>query len=118
MGTGTWSNNRDLKQGLRYKYRSEIVGRRLYCVGGVDDWDRAPDAPKTLTSVTDLVTKESRSVTSMLEARDGHCMVEIGGKLVVAGGLNLKSCEIYSPDRDVWERLPDMTECRWGAGCA
>ena len=59
---------------------------------------------------------------SMHEARCQFACAAVAGSIIVAGGYNTKSAEVYDEVMGRWFRLPhdlphDGTEL-WGAGCA
>ncbi|XP_054156897.1 uncharacterized protein LOC128955270 [Oppia nitens] len=60
-----------------------------------------------------VVSKKWTPITSMNQARTGHSAAAMMGQIYVCGGNDLKTCEMYNPDKDIWKTIESMNEKRY-----
>ena len=65
------------------------------------------------------VTGETRDLPHMLDERQFAGCAAIGNRIFIFGGVNyegleLRRSEVFDPDLDQWNRIPDMNKCRRG----
>ena len=58
--------------------------------------------PKTSVKSYDPDTNTWSYVAKMNNARLGHCLIGLNGRLYAIGGQNVDSVEVYDPDNNTW----------------
>ena len=103
----------------RFGHGLVVIGNILYLLGGSDTIDNTQIfddvwAYDTLATLPSWEVKTAKS-SPRLDAS----YITYKGKIYVFGGAStngtLNTAEVYSPDNDSWQALPDMLESRWQA---
>lgn len=85
-----------------------------YISGGLSDSSNKYSYDNSFYRVTVKLIKneyqfDMKSLTSMKDCHTSHSMIKYGEKfLIVVGGMNTKSCEIYTFSKDDWDFLPEI----------
>ncbi|XP_035686415.1 kelch-like protein 9 [Branchiostoma floridae] len=110
-----------VERGGRADHAGVVCNNRIYVTGGIALATDSQDA----TFVYDHVHDTWERKASLNEARFGHGMVSVGGKILVLGGsitepcgdmLDIYSIERYSPTSDEWATVSKMPYGRCFAG--
>ena len=85
--------------------RSVLVGDKLYITGGKDEYKEYPNA-----LVYDRKTEKIKRIMDMQNPRCYHTMVfnEVFETMMVIGGENNDSVEIFDPLSNRWQLLPEL----------
>ena len=85
--------------------RSVLVGEKLYITGGKDEYKQYPNS-----IIYDTKTELVKRIMDMKNPRCYHTMVfnEVFETLMVIGGENNKTVEIFDPLSNRWQQLPDL----------
>ena len=85
-----------------------------YISGGLSDSSNKYSYDNSFYRITVKLIKneyqfDMKSLTSMKDCHTSHSMIKYGEKfLIVVGGMNTKSCEIYTFSKDDWDFLPEI----------
>jgi len=85
--------------------RSVLVGDKLYITGGKDEYKEYPNS-----LIYDRKTEKIKRIIDMQNARCYHTMVfcEVFETMMVIGGENNDSVEIFDPLSNRWQLLPEL----------
>ena len=85
--------------------RSVLVGDKLYITGGKDEYKEYPNA-----LIYDRKTEKIKRIMDMQNARCYHTMVfnEVFETMMVIGGENNETVEIFDPLSNRWQLLPEL----------
>ena len=85
--------------------RSVLVGDKLYITGGKDEYKEYPNA-----LIYDRKTEKIKRIMDMQNARCYHTMVfnEVFETMMVIGGENNETVEIFDPLTNRWQLLPEL----------
>ena len=86
--------------------RCVLVGEKLYITGGKDESKQYPNC-----IIYDTKTEQIKRIMDMKNPRCYHTMVfnQIFETLMVIGGENNNTVEIFDPLTNRWQQLPDLT---------
>lgn len=104
------SNNFNSKSYSFYDRSSQTT----YISGGLSDSSNKYSYDNSFYRITVKLIKneyqfDMKSLTSMKDCHTSHSMIKYGEKfLIVVGGMNTKSCEIYTFSKDDWDFLPEI----------
>ena len=104
------SNNFNSKSYSFYDRSSQTA----YISGGLSDSSNKYSYDNSFYRITVKLIKneyqfDMKSLTSMKDCHTSHSMIKYGEKfLIVVGGMNTKSCEIYTFSKDDWDFLPEI----------
>lgn len=104
------SNNFNSKSYSFYDRSSQTA----YISGGLSDSSNKYSYDNSFYRITVKLIKneyqfDMKSLTSMKDCHTSHSMIKYGEKfLIVVGGMNTKSCEIYTFGKDDWDFLPEI----------
>ena len=86
--------------------RSILIKNMLYILGGVDQDKRSTK----MAYVYFIKTNELKMMREMLCAHAYHSVdfLDYYKSIIVIGGENSKSCELYDLNIGIWRRLPDL----------
>ena len=86
--------------------RCVLVGEKLYITGGKDEYKQYPNC-----IIYDRKSEKIKRIMDMKNPRCYHTMVfnEIFETLMVIGGENNNTVEIFDPLTNRWQQLPDLT---------
>ena len=89
--------------------RSLLIGDKLYITGGKDEQKYYPNV-----LIYDRKTGKIKRIMDLIEPRAYHTMVycEVFETLMVLGGENCSSCEIFDPITNRWALLPELNSPR------
>lgn len=89
--------------------RSLLIGDKLYITGGKDEKTQYPNV-----LIYDRKTGKIKRIMDLIEPRSYHTMVycEVFETLMVLGGENCSSCEIFDPITNRWALLPSLCSPR------
>ena len=89
--------------------RSLLIGDKLYITGGKDEKTQYPNV-----LIYDRKTGKIKRIMDLIEPRSYHTMVycEVFETLMVVGGENCSSCEIFDPITNRWALLPSLCSPR------
>ena len=89
--------------------RSLLIGDKLYITGGKDEQQYYPNV-----LIYDRKTGKIKRIMDLIEPRAYHTMVycEVFETLMVLGGENCSSCEIFDPITNRWALLPALNSPR------
>ena len=101
----------------RWGYATAMMGPKLFCFGGQDDNGSPLDTVQVLDTEEDV--KGWETVCSMSTPKMSCGVVEHGGKFYIFGGETgdedtdyLASAEVFDPEFNQWEVLPNMANAR------
>ena len=85
--------------------RSVLIGDKLYITGGKDEYKEYPNA-----LIYDRKTEKIKRIMDMQNARCYHTMVfnEVFETMMVVGGENNDTVEIFDPLSNRWQLLPEL----------
>ena len=85
--------------------RSVLVGDKLYITGGKDEYKEYPNS-----LIYDRKTEKIKRIMDMQNARCYHTMVfnDVFETMMVIGGENNDSVEIFDPLSNRWQLLPEL----------
>jgi hypothetical protein len=85
--------------------RSVLVGDKLYITGGKDEYKEYPNS-----LIYDRKTEKIKRIMDMQNARCYHTMIfnEIFETMMVIGGENNDTVEIFDPLTNRWQLLPEL----------
>ena len=85
--------------------RCVLVGEKLYITGGKDEYKEYPNC-----IIYDTKTEQIKRIMDMKNPRCYHTMVfnEVFETLMVIGGENNNTVEIFDPLTNRWQQLPDL----------
>jgi len=120
--TGQWRNlQADEDTTPRWGYATAMRGHKLFCFGGQDENGRTLDTVQVLDTEEDV--KGWETVCSMSTPKMSCGVVEHGGKFYIFGGQtedmeedhsnHLASAEVFDPECNQWEVLPNMANARY-----
>ena len=86
-----------------------LVGEKLYITGGKDEYKQYPNC-----IIYDSKTDQIKRIMDMKNPRAYHTMVfnEVFETLMVMGGENNKTVEIFDPLTNRWQQLPELNIAR------
>ena len=86
-----------------------LVGEKLYITGGKDEYRQYPNC-----IIYDSKTDQIKRIMDMKNPRAYHTMVfnEVFETLMVMGGENNKTVEIFDPLTNRWQQLPELNIAR------
>lgn len=107
----------------RHHCIAAVYGEKIYIVSGRDV---VITEVQTASYVYDPVAQTYAEVAPILTPRGGAAGGELGGRIYVFGGEGntddpmgiFHEAEVYDPEADSWEALPDMNVGRHGFGAA
>ncbi|KAJ7284306.1 hypothetical protein O6H91_04G128500 [Diphasiastrum complanatum] len=104
----------DFPQGLPLFSQCLALEAKLFVVGG---WNPSTYEAMTSIYIFNFCTRQWKRGRDMLEARSFFGCGVLNGQILVAGGHDedknaLATAEVYLPEEDRWERLPQMSEER------
>jgi WD40 repeat protein len=86
--------------------RSVLVGEKLYITGGKDEYKQYPNS-----IIYDTKTEQVKRIMDMKNPRCYHTMVfnPVFETLMVIGGENNNTVEIFDPLTNRWQQLPNLS---------
>ena len=112
-----WSEISVTDPGPRFDHGLVAIGNILYLLGGNDTLDNSQIFDEVWAY--DIKTSEWVTKVAMSLPRLSASYVTHAGKIYAFGGTSsngpLNTAEVYSPENDSWQALPNMLKSRWQA---